>query len=330
MDSSQTITRLGQTVLAGGEIGRQDALFLLQAPPEHRLEMFVWANRIRRQRFGSRIHLCSIASARTAPCSEDCRFCAQSRHGSGGLVPHTAEPRQLLAAAEQARGWSVDAFGIVSSGRGPVDADITRLESVFREISSGGHLECCASLGCLTAGQAERLKDCGVKRYNHNLETSARFFPRIVTSHRYEDRLATVRAAHLADLEVCCGGILGMGESPADRVDLALTLRELDVDVVPLNLLNPIAGTPLGDIEPLAPLEALQAVAMFRFVLPDKPIKLAGGRERCLRDLQSWMFHAGASGMMVGNYLTTEGRPAEEDFRMLADLQLRPAGPDRP
>jgi biotin synthase len=158
--------------------------------------------------------------------------------------------------------------------------------------------------------------------YNHNLETSRRFFNQIVTTHSYDDRIATVLAAKQAGLEVCCGGIIGMGETLEDRVDLALELRKLEVDSVPLNFLNPIAGTPLEDQEPLAPMEALQTIAVFRFILPDKQIKIAGGRENCLRDLQSWMFYAGASSTMIGNYLTTKGRSPDDDFQMLADLEL--------
>jgi biotin synthase len=185
-----------------------------------------------------------------------------------------------------------------------------------------GHTACGASLGTLTAEQARRLAAAGVRNYNHNLETSRRFFPQVVSTHGYDERIATVKAAHAAGMRVCCGGIIGLGESLADRVELALTLRELPVESVPLNFLNPIPGTPFEHNPPLAPLEALQTVAMFRFVLPERQIKIAGGRESCLRDLQSWMFYAGADSCMVGNYLTTRGRDLAADMRMLADLDL--------
>ena len=155
-----------------------------------------------------------------------------------------------------------------------------------------------------------------------HLETSRRFFPSICSSHRYDDRIATVRAAAAAGMEVCCGGIFGMGETPEDRVDMALTLRDLDVDSVPVNFLNPIPGTPLADAPPLTPRECLRIIAVFRLIFPRKTIKVAGGRETALRDLQSWMFRAGANGAILGNYLTTTGRAAEDDLRMVADLGM--------
>ena len=198
-----------------------------------------------------------------------------------------------------------------------------RLGPVFE--AAAGQSVCCASLGCLTEAQARQLYAKGVRRYNHNLETSREFFGRVVTTHSYEQRLATVRAAQAAGMQVCCGGILGMGEGLEDRVSLAFEVRDLGVDSVPINFLHAIEGTPLGEQGALRPMEALQSVAMFRFVLPDRQIKVAGGRTRVLRDLQSWVFYAGASSVMVGDYLTTRGRPLEADFAMLADLEVQPA-----
>jgi biotin synthase len=180
----------------------------------------------------------------------------------------------------------------------------------------------CCSLGQIDAEKARMLKDEGVTRYHHNLESSARFYGRISKAIHYDDKVATVRAAKEAGLETCCGGIFGLGEAWEDRVDLAMTLRELDVDSIPLNFLRPVEGTPLDNMKPLSPLEALRIIALFRLMLPDKTIRVCGGREFVLRDLQSWMYYAGANGAMLGSYLTTTGRPPEEDLRMVEDLGL--------
>jgi len=318
------ISHIARAVLNGEDIPKTDALYLLEIEPAQQeiYELFYWADRIRRARYGPEISLCSIASVATGSCPEDCRFCAQSSHYNTNIKAAHLEAEQLIAAANEARNTGAGCFGLVASGRSPTDEKINNLATVIESIAGSGQLQCCASLGCLSPEQARQLVKLGVRRYNHNLETSRRFFPHVVTTHTYEDRLATIRNAQQAGLEVCCGGIIGMGETIEDRVDLALTLRELEVDSVPLNFLHPIPGTPLADIESLPALTALQTIAMFRFVLPDKNIKVAGGREQCLGDLQSWMFFAGASSTMIGNYLTTRGRVIDDDLQMLADLQL--------
>jgi len=179
-------------------------------------------------------------------------------------------------------------------------------------------------MGELTDSQARRLVAAGFRRYNHNLETSRRMYPQMVTSHTYEDRLRTIEVARCAGLRLCCGGLFGLGETWADRAELALALRDqVRPDVVPLNFLHPIPGTPLGGATPLKPLEILSIIAVFRLVMPTVDIKVAGGREHNLRDMQSWMFHAGATSCLIGNYLTTAGRPVGEDLRMIADLGLK-------
>lgn len=317
-----TIPEIARTVLAGNPIDRDQGLFLLRTAPEQRWDLFYWANRIREQRFGPEISFCSIAAARTGSCPEDCKFCSQSSRYPTAVAPQSADSSELLAAAESARKMGAHSFGIVASGRSPSQAEIEQIARVISITAEKHQMECCASLGSLTPQNAQRLYDLGVRRYNHNLETSRRFFPQIVTTHTYDDRIATVRAAQQAGLKVCCGGIIGLGETPQDRLDLAFTLRELDVDTIPLNFLDPIAATPLADQDPIKPLEALQVISLFRFVLPDKQIKIAGGREKCLRDLQSWMFYAGASSTMLGNYLTTVGRSAQDDFQMFTDLEI--------
>jgi biotin synthase len=179
------------------------------------------------------------------------------------------------------------------------------------------------SFGILTKEMAESLVRCGLKRVNHNLETSERFFPTICSSHTYSDRIHTLHIAKEAGLELCSGAIFGVGEEMEDRIDVAFTLKNLAVDVVPLNFFHPIRGTPLENLVALSPMEALKIISVFRFILPDKEIKIAGGREKNLRDLQSWMFYAGANSTMIGNYLTTKGRNVEEDLQMIKDLNMK-------
>jgi biotin synthase len=191
-------------------------------------------------------------------------------------------------------------------------------------MASDGRLLACASFGQLTPLAARQLREAGLRRYNHNLETSARYFPSVCTTHTFEDRVTTIRHAKAAGLQVCSGGIFGMGENATDRVDLAVALRELDVDSIPINFLNPIPGTPFEGLQPLAALECLRILAVYRLLFPTKDIKVAGGREACLRDLQSWIFLAGANGAILGDYLTTSGRSAEEDIQMVRDLGMEP------
>ena len=318
------IAEIARGVLKGREIIRHEALFLLQFPLDQLQigELLYWANRIRLARFGTDIALCAIASVRTGRCSEDCRFCAQSSRFNTHIKPQSMASDQLLAAAERACSAGAGCFGLVSSGRGPTDQDIERLAPVITSLVRTGRIQCAASLGCLTYEQAHRLYDLGLRRYHHNLETSRHYFPNVVTTHTYDDRLDTVNTASRAGLRVCCGGIIGLGESIEDRVDLAFALRDLDVDRIPLNFLNPIPGTPFADREPVSAMTALRTIAMFRFVLPDRHITIAGGREKCFHDLQSWIFFAGAGGIMVGNYLTTSGRDLRQDLQMLTDLNL--------
>lgn len=323
------IASIADKVLTGRDIDRGDALFLLQLSGDNLYDLFYWSNRIRLQRYGRQINLCGIASVRTGLCPEDCRFCAQSVRYATGVKPQSLTESQILAAADRAIANGVNCFGLVSSGCNPDDEFIEQLAPLIAHLTAAGRAGCCASLGCLSESQARRLHDLGVTRYHHNLETSPRFFSQVVTTHTYESRLATLRAAKSAGLKTCSGGIIGLGESLQDRIDLAFALRQLDVDSVPINFLHPIPGTPFEKNPPLVPLVALQTIALFRFVLPAKEIKIAGGRESTLRDLQSWMFFAGASGCMIGDYLTTQGRPPQLDLQLLADLALfsSPANP---
>ena len=320
-DAGQSkIAAYAAQVSAGQSLDRPAALDLLQTAGPDLIELFFWADKIRRRFRGPRITLCRIISARTGGCSENCAFCAQSSHHSTALPTAQASTAEIIAAARDALASGAHCFGIVESGRQAQDAEIDRLAPAWEYIARDGRIGCSASLGALTAGQARRLYALGVRRYNHNLESSERFYPNIVSTHPWAERLATVRHAAAAGMKVCCGGIFGLGETDEDRVDLALALRDLPVDSVPLNFLNPIPGTPLAGPVPLRPLQALKILAVFRFLLPDRTLKIAGGRESTLRELQSWIFLAGADSLMVGNYLTTRGRALADDLQLLADL----------
>ncbi|MFW6108129.1 MAG: biotin synthase BioB [bacterium] len=317
---------IAERLLAGGDAaGRDEALWLARSAPFD--ELLFGANRLRSGFRDDVVHLCSVVNAKSGACPEDCAFCAQSaRYETSAdvypLVPEAEMTSRAWAAAER----GADHFGIVTSGESACAnrGDFETICAAAEAIGRAGAVEPCVSIGRLEPADLDRLKAAGLRRIHHNLETSERFYPQICTTHSHADRVATVRNAKAAGLEVCCGGLFGLGETWADRVDLALRLRQLDVDSVPINFLNPVPGTPLGGRPLLEPREALRIIALFRFVLPGRTIKVCGGREVTLRDLQSWMFAAGASGTMIGHYLTTAGRDAADDLQMLADLGLTP------
>ena len=316
-----SIQSMEAAVLAGQPLDDRDAAQLVALSDSDPYDLLHSANRIRRHFRGNEVRLCSIINARSGACSEDCAFCAQSaRHKTGVPVYPLVSTDKIVETGRACAEAGAFCFGIVTSGRGPgVERDF---ESVRGAIDQLDGIQSCASLGTLTAESAARLKAAGLRRYNHNLETARSFFPSICSTHSYDDRRATVKIAKAAGLHACCGGIFGLGESWQHRIEMALDLRDLDADTIPINFLNPVPGTRLAGRPPLPPMEALRIIALYRFLLPAKDIKTSGGRERCLGDLQSWMFYAGANGTLIGNYLTTPGRPAEEDLKMIAALGM--------
>ncbi len=317
------IAQLARQVLAGKPLLRDEAAELTQVPHDDLHDLFYWANRIRRHFVGDEVKLCSIVAGKVGACSEDCSYCSQSRHYTTHVTPSKLTVDEMLAATDEAVAGGAGHFGIVNSGRGPTESELDWLEDYYKRTVERGHVTPCATLGELTEDQAARLVEMGVKRINHNLETSKRHFDSIISTHSYDDRVKTIRIAKQAGLSICAGGIFGLGEDWRDRLDMAFELRELGADVVPINFLNAIQGTPMhGRVDPLPPMEALQIIAVYRFILPDRDLKIAGGRDTILRDLQSWIFHAGANSVMIGNYLTTFGRPSEQDHQMLRDLGL--------
>jgi len=327
VDTSASAEHLARRVEAGHRLGRDEALALLAEAEQDPWPLLLAADRIRRRFRGRAVHLCSIAAVKVGRCGEDCCWCAQSAHWATGIESRgLMATDELVRAAEAAARNGAIEFGLVTSGGCLADAEFRTLLVSAQAVRKQTHLDLCASFGALAPERARQLVEAGFRRYNHNLETSARHFPRVCTTHTYDDRVRSARAAADAGLELCCGGLFGIGETDEDRVDLAMAVRQIGAHVVPLNFLHPIPGTPLADAAPLPPLKILSIVAMFRLMLPDRLIKLAGGRQQNLRDLQSLMFLAGADGCIVGNLLTTTGRPPEQDLAMIRDLGLEPAG----
>src|SRR5258706_5080357 len=322
------IGELGERVLAGGQITREEALFLFNLEESADIfDLLSWANRIREHFKGNKVHLCSIVNAKAGGCSENCSFCAQSASYNPDAARYGfVDPGPVLEAADEAAKNAVTAVGLVAAWKGLTEGPI--LDDVCKrieELAASGKARPDASLGIIKNQRvADRLKTAGLECYGHNLESSKRFFPQHCTSHTYEHRVETIGYLKKAGIKICSGGIIGMGETRADRCELAFALKEIGANVVPINILNPIAGTPFEKVSPLPPLEILKAIACFRFILPRQEIMIAGGRTVNLRDLQSMIFMAGASALMVGNYLTTLNQSVEKDLQMLKDLGLDP------
>ncbi|MCX4239781.1 biotin synthase BioB [Paraliomyxa miuraensis] len=291
-------------------------------------DLMAAADRVRRARFADRVHLCSIVNAKEGGCPEDCGFCSQSRHFSTHVTASKFTPiDEVVAHSIKARDHHATALGLVTATRGlPDDSKgLAHVEAAIRAVREAGHTEAHASVGFLSEAALDRLVDAGLTELNHNLETGRSYFAKIVSTHTYDERIATIRRAKAKGLRTCVGGIFGMGEAPSDRVELAQALRELDVDEVPLNFLVSIDGTALQKVEPLQPLQILRIIAAYRLFLPRQNIFIAAGRTH-LGQLLPLMFTAGASGMMIGDFLTTPNRGPQDDLRMLDELGLRPYG----
>ena len=322
------ITSLEERVLNGGTVSEAEALSLIRLEGEDIHNLMASANRIRHHFKGNSVNLCSIVNAKSGLCPEDCSFCGQSAHfETKAPVYDMIEPEKIVEAARKAKEMKSREFSIVTSGKAIEEGDeLEKLCSALEQITSEGGLERCASLGIMSRESLIKLKAAGLESFHHNLETARSFFPNICTTHDYEDDLNTIRTAKELGFETCCGGIFGLGESLEQRVEMALTLRELDVDSIPLNFLNPIKGTALENQPTVPPMEALKTIAVYRFLLPNKDIIVSGGKEVTFRDLLPMIFTAGANGTLIGNYLTTKGSEPERVLTMIRDLGLEPAG----
>jgi biotin synthase len=307
-------------VLDGGVLSVREALSVLSSDDSELLALLHAAFRVRRAHFGVKVKLNMLINAKSGICPEDCGYCSQSRVSSAPIAKYRMLSQDVLVAGAH-EAWSRRAatYCIVASGRGPSARDLDEVTAAVRRIKQELPMKVCACLGLLTERDAVRLKEAGVDRYNHNLNTSSDHHSNIVSSHTYDDRVRTLGAVKAAGISPCSGFIAGMGESDAQIVDVARALAELDVDSIPVNFLTSIPGTPLAGRDELDPRRCLRILSLIRLVCPSKEIRVAGGREIHLRSLQPLaMFPANA--IFIGDYLTTEGQAAEEDYRMIEDL----------
>ena len=312
------IEKLKEKALSTGDVSREEALLLASAPLE---ELSEAAEEIRREKCGQGFDLCTIVNGKCGRCPEDCKYCAQSAHYQAkcteayGLLP----TEKLLEGARREAARGVLRYSIVTSGRKLSDYEVEQACESIRAIREETGIQVCVSFGLLKEEQFKKIKEAGASRVHCNLESSARFFPQICTTHTYEDKINTLKAAKRAGLSVCSGGILGLGETMEDRIDMVLTARELGVKSVPVNLLNPIPGTPLENRKPLTNEEARRCVAIFRFLIPDASIRLAGGRG-LLGDKGELCFKSGANAAISGDMLTTAGITVETDMELVRNL----------
>jgi biotin synthase len=323
--SYQRIDSITARILDGGDMTSDEAKWMIRLEDDYLPWLMAGADRIRKTYRGNEIEVCAISNVRSGNCSENCSFCSQSGHyQTSSPVYNYISNEELSRQAQQAREWGASDFGVVSKGWGVrSDKERKQLKEYFQTLEQTSDIGRCASLGVLDANSAAELKAMGMENYHHNLECAESFFDQVCTTHTYQENIDTITAAINAGLRVCSGGILGMGENLDQRIELADTLRQLGVKSVPLNFLNPQQGTPFGDRTPMTPMEILKCIAVFRYMLPRAEIRIAGGRQ-FLGDMQAMIFMAGASGVMIGDYLTTKGRSVEDDLKMLADLKLSP------
>ncbi|MBI3318495.1 MAG: biotin synthase BioB [Candidatus Omnitrophica bacterium] len=316
------IHSVAERVLEGGEITLPEAKEFIgfESWPEV-LELAAQATRIRERFTGKEVDLCALVNAKAGLCPEDCKFCSQSSHWNTRISTYPLmSADQIVERAAVAKRFGAQRFCIVTATRGLSDQDLPLLCDAVRRVKEEVGIVPECSLGFLTESQLQKLKEAGMTRYNHNLETSESHFPNICTAHTYQDRLRTIKMLKANGVEACSGGILGLGESRQERLELAFALAELDVECAPINVLNPRPGTPLESKTPPDPMEVIKTIAVFRFILPRAKLELGGGREVNLRDFQAMAFLAGANSLIIGGYLTTFGRQPVHDLAMLKDL----------
>ena len=311
---------LAQRALAGGTISRDEARAILASPDVDLLDLLAAAWRVRHHHFGNTVQLFFLMNAKSGLCPEDCGYCSQSKVSEAEIPRYNLlSAPKLLEAAKLAAERQSKTFCIVISARGPSEREIDFVCRIVPEIKQQYDLNVCACLGLLSTDQARRLAAAGVDKVNHNLNTSSRFYGEVCSTHTYADRIATLAACRAAGLQLCSGGIMGMGETHDDLVDMALELRSLGVESIPLNFLNSIDGTPLERTDRLTPRDCLRGLAMMRLLNPTAEIRIAGGRELHLGSLQALGLYA-ANSIFVGDYLTTKGQLPEADYKMIEEL----------
>jgi biotin synthase len=310
-----------KNILSGKDLEIEEARGLFDLKKADILSLMRAADIVRREFCGNKMDLCSLISAKSGLCPEDCAFCAQSgRHDTGCKVYPLVRIEKIVSAARQAKKHGATNFCIVISGESPTKEEFQKIKTAIEQINKTVGIKVDCSLGRLEIGMIRELKALGIDRFNHNLETSKEFYTNICTTHSYDSRLGMVGMLKEVGIKPCCGGIIGLGEGPEEKMNLAFTLKKMNIDCVPINILDPRKGTPLENINPIEPLDAIRTIAVFRLILPKAIIKVAGGRESGLRDLQAMAFMAGANGMIIGGYLTTAGRSVDKDLEMIKDL----------
>jgi biotin synthase len=313
-------SELAERVLSGHRLTFDEGLEILGSTDRELPALLAATYDIRFARWGNEVQLYYLRNAKSGLCPEDCGYCSQSKVSEAEIPKYRFNDEEtLLASARQAAATRARTFCIVASGRGPSEKEVDHVVNVVQRIKAETPLNVCVCLGLLKPGQAERLAAAGVDRVNHNLNTSRRYYAEICSTHTFDDRMETLKAVREAGMELCSGGIVGMGEERTDVVEMALELRELSVESIPVNFLHPIDGTPLGQTSHLTPRDCLRALCLFRFANPTAEIRIAGGRELQLRWLQPMGLYA-ANSMFVSDYLTTKGQKPEEDYRMIEDL----------
>lgn len=312
------LNEIVQKIISGGKLDFNEALDIAcNVEPE---KLYLEADNLRRRVHNNQLDLCSIINAKSGKCSEDCKFCAQSLHHDIEVASYDlVDPAVAIRLAQENEAIGVTRFSLVTAGKEVSEKSLAEFKAIYQQLHDQTRMSLCASMGFLTAEKAIKLKEMGVTRYHCNLETSRSFFPNVCTTHTWDEKVATIKIAQDAGLEVCSGGIIGLGESLEQRLELAFELRELGILSVPLNILNPIKDTPFEHLKPLSVAEVLICVAMFRLILPEAVIRIAGGRN-LLGEEQRKCFSAGANGSIVGNYLTTVGNNLGEDIQMFREL----------
>lgn len=316
------IAGLRDKVLDGKGISRDEAFSLSSVQGAQLFELFSAASSIREKFRGSGVELCSIVNAKSGECPEDCSYCAQSAYyNTGSPVFPLVKEDIVMEKVKEAKAAGVKRFCIVTGGRKVEGDELKEIGRLIGKIRKAGMLP-CATLGLQNRDELSFLRDSGLERYHHNLETSESFFPEVCTTHTYKEKLQTIDAVKSIGLSLCSGGIFGIGEEWQDRIEMALALKDINPDSVPINFLIAVRGTPLADLDSLPPLEALKIVSIYRFILPEKEIRVCGGRRQVLREFNSMVFMSGADSLLTGNYLTTTGVTFEDDLRLIRDYGL--------
>ncbi|NLA74272.1 MAG: biotin synthase BioB [Deltaproteobacteria bacterium] len=320
MKNSRYYTELAEMILGGKTPDNPTYLKILSAPDEELASVMCGADILRQNYSGMKIHLCSICNGKSGRCTEDCNFCSQSSFSNTAAPVYPVLPRdELIKGGLYAQETPINRYSIVTTGKGLPPKDVDAVIDAMKGIE-GKKIKKCVSLGILRDEEMQLISRSGITRYHHNLETSRSLFKEVCTTHSYDERVETIKAAKRAGMEVCAGGLFGIGETDEQILELARDIKALNAASVPLNFLVPIPGTPYGKASRLTPNRCLKIIAFFRYFLPDKEIIICGGREKNLGELHPLIFYAGASGIMTGNYLTTDGRRLEDDLALLEQM----------